>query len=209
MFTARFARHRARRYRRRGPDATAQTMVDFAARDIEGAHVLEIGGGVGEVHLELLRRGASRATSLELSPAYEDEASRLLAETGLTDRVDRQIVDIAVHPDAVEPADVVVLHRVVCCYPDYAGLLAAAADHARRSVVFSYPRRAVPTRAVVAAQNAVFAMRRKEFRVFVHAPDDMDTVLAAHRHDVVFRHRAPIWQVAGTARSAELPSALG
>ena len=26
--------------------------------------------------------------------------------------------DLAADPDAVESADVVVLHRVVCCYPD-------------------------------------------------------------------------------------------
>lgn len=51
----------------------------------------------------------------------------------MTGRVDLRIVDIAVSPDAVEPADVVVLHRVVCCCPDHAGLLAAAADHGRRA----------------------------------------------------------------------------
>jgi hypothetical protein len=54
----------------------------------------------------------------------------------------------------VAPADLVILHRVVCCYPDYERLLTAAADHARRALVFSYPPRnplsrasyAVPTR---------------------------------------------------------------
>jgi magnesium-protoporphyrin O-methyltransferase len=34
-----------------------------------------------------------------------------------------------------------VLHRVMCCYPDYARLLGAAADHARHALVFSYPAR--------------------------------------------------------------------
>ena len=40
----------------------------------------------------------------------------------------------------------VVLHRVVCCYPDYElypdyeRLLSAAPDHARRLFVFDYPR---------------------------------------------------------------------
>ena len=58
-------------------------MVEFLeSRGIEGATVLEIGGGVGEIHIELLKRGAERAVNLELSPAYADEAQRLLREAG-------------------------------------------------------------------------------------------------------------------------------
>ena len=40
-------------------------------------------------------------------------------------------LDIARSPEAVAPADVVVLHRVVCCYPDHVALLTAAGEHAR------------------------------------------------------------------------------
>ena len=132
----------AGRYRKRGLDATARRMVGFLEQQgIEGATVLEIGGGVGEIGLELLRRGAERAVNLELSPAYDAEAARLAAEAGVQGRVERRLHDIAVDPDAIEPADIVVLHRVVCCYPDYERLLGAAAAHARRLLVFSHPRR--------------------------------------------------------------------
>ena len=128
-----FARRVSRRYRKRGLDKTQQRLVDFVAeRGIEGATVLEIGGGIGELQVELLRRGAARATNLEISVNYEAEAASLLREAGLTHRVSRRLQDIAAAPDDVPQADVVVLHRVVCCYPDYQKLLSAAAGHARR-----------------------------------------------------------------------------
>ena len=47
---------------------------------LEGATVLEIGGGVGEIQIELLKSGAARAVNLELSPAYEAEATELLRD---------------------------------------------------------------------------------------------------------------------------------
>ena len=76
MFDGRFARRRAAGYRRRGLDRTARRMVELLAEPgLEGATVLEIGGGVGEIHIELLRRGAASATALELSPAYDDGAT--------------------------------------------------------------------------------------------------------------------------------------
>jgi tripartite-type tricarboxylate transporter receptor subunit TctC len=64
MFNARFARSMAARYRKRGLDKTARAMVELLAQDgVQDATVLEIGGGVGEIQLELLRRGAASATN--------------------------------------------------------------------------------------------------------------------------------------------------
>jgi len=132
FFNQRFARRLATRYRKRGLDPTAQTMVQFLRQlGLEGTSVLEIGGGVGEIEIELLQAGAGRAQNLELSPAYEQQARTLAAQAGVQGRLDWRLHGLAEHPEAVAPADLVVLHRVVCCYPDYERLLAAAADHAR------------------------------------------------------------------------------
>jgi hypothetical protein len=75
-------------------------MVEFLElRGIEGATVLEIGGGVGEIQIELLKRGAVRSVNLELSSAYEEEATRLLREAELEGRAERRVHDIAVEPE--------------------------------------------------------------------------------------------------------------
>jgi magnesium-protoporphyrin O-methyltransferase len=201
FFGDRFARHVARRYRKRGLDKPSQRIVAFLEREgIEDATVLEIGGGIGEIHIELLRRGAARAVNLELSPAYDAEAESLLREAGLQGRAQRRLLDIAVHPGDVEPADVVVLNRVVCCYPDYQRLLVAAADHARRLLVFSYPSSNAVARSVLGAENLTFRLRRMRFRTFAHPPVRMLAVLgdAGMRPSVI--HRGMAWQVAAAER---------
>jgi 2-polyprenyl-3-methyl-5-hydroxy-6-metoxy-1,4-benzoquinol methylase len=201
FFSAGFARRVAKRYRKRGLDRTARQMVEFLqSRGLDGATVLEVGGGVGEIQLELLKRGAERTVNLELSPGYEQEAERLAREAGLVGRVERRLHDIAVDPADVEPVDVVVLHRVVCCYPDYERLLGAAADHARRLLVFSHPPRNPISRAILAAENLGFRLARKDFRVFAHPPRAMFAVLERHGMRPVFTHRGIPWQVAGLER---------
>jgi len=207
FFGDRFARSMARRYRKRGLDKSSRRIVAFLEREgIEGATVLEIGGGVGEIQIELLRRGAAHATNLELSGAYDEIARELLREHGLADRADRRLVDIAAAPGAVEPADVVVLHRVVCCYPDYERLLGAAADHAHRAVVFSHPPRNLVSRAFVGLQNVFFRAMRREFRTFAHPPHAMLGVLEARGLRVRFRHRGVPWQIEGLARDGDGPA---
>ncbi|HEX9032720.1 MAG TPA: class I SAM-dependent methyltransferase [Streptosporangiaceae bacterium] len=202
VFSRRFARRQSKRYRRRGFTPAAQSVIDFAtAQGIEGASILEIGGGVGHVHVELLRRGAAHVTNLEISENYEAEAARLIEAAAMTDRVTRRFVDIAQAPDEVEPADVVLLHRVVCCYPDYAALLLAAAGHARRTLVFSYPAANVLNRAQFATENIYRRLTTNDFRTFVHPPDAMRRVAQADGMTVAYqRHASWDWDVIGLAR---------
>ena len=201
FFTPRFARRVAKRYRKRGLDKTARRIVEFLEqRGIEGATVLEVGGGVGEIQIELLKRGAARAVNLELSPAYEEEAKRLLREAGFEERAERRLHDIAVDAESVEAFDVVVLHRVVCCYPDYERLLGAAAQHARSALVFSYPPRNAASRLFIAAQNLIFSLLRREFRTFAHPPSAMLAVLEGRGLRRTSAQHTLVWQVAGLER---------
>jgi magnesium-protoporphyrin O-methyltransferase len=202
VFGARFARRTASRYRRKGLDRTGRAIVDLVTEnhDVRGATVLEIGGGAGEIQLELLKRGAASATNLELSPAYEAEAAALIEQTGFAGRVQRRLVDIAVEPDAVRPADVVVLNRVVCCYPDFPRLLGAAAAHATKVLVFSHPPRNWASRAILATQNLLLRMSGQEFRTFAHPPSAMLAVLADSGMQLRGTHRGAVWRVAAVAR---------
>lgn len=201
FFNPRFARWLAKRYRKHGVDKTAQRMIEFLGQQgIEEASVLEIGGGLGEIQIELLKAGAAHAVNLELSPAYDEEARKLLEEAGLEDKTERRLDDIAVAGTEIAPADVVVLHRVVCCYPDYDRLLTAAAEHAKRLVVFSYPRRNAISRLAVISQNLIFKLWRKEFRTFAHPPKAMLAVLESRGLRRTFDHGGLVWQVTGLER---------
>jgi 2-polyprenyl-3-methyl-5-hydroxy-6-metoxy-1,4-benzoquinol methylase len=200
-FSDRFARRMARRYRRRGLNRTQQRLVGFLTeRGIEGASVLEIGGGVGDIQVELLRRGASSVTNLEISTSYEQEARDLLERAGMAGRVDRRFVDIATEPDQVAEADVVVLHRVVCCYPDYQRLLAAAGSHARRLLVYSHPSANPMTRLGIGWDNLLRRLRRNDFRAFVHPPDAMVDVARGQELTLTYRHHGVTWDVVGLER---------
>lgn len=207
MFGQRFSTYVARRFEQKGLTPTERRMVDFAEEalggSLAGASVLEVGGGVGEIQVDMLARGAAHATNLELSDAYEADAARLLAAAGLTGRTDRRLgVDLAETPDAVGPADVVVLHRVVCCYPDYERLLGAAAGKARRALVFSYPPRNVFTRWWVAMGNMFLALGGRSFRAFVHPPAAMVEAVRRAGLEPVLQRRDWAWCIVGAVRAS-------
>ena len=198
FFSAKQAERDARRYRQRGLGGTSREVVELAG-DVSGATVLEVGGGVGAIELELLAAGAERATNVELSGSYEEEAGKLLAERGLRERVDRRVADFATEP--VEPHDVVVMHRVVCCYPDVDRLVGVAAAHARRRLVLTYPRERPWTRIGVAMVNFFLRLTRSDFRAFVHPVARMTA--AARREGLALERRqrqSVIWEIAAFVR---------
>jgi magnesium-protoporphyrin O-methyltransferase len=119
-----------------------------------------------------------RAECVELSGAYDEAAAALLAEHGLTGRCDRRAGDFAARPDLTAPADVVVLLKVLCCYPDAPRLLAAAAAKARRQVVISFPRAAWWVRAAAAVCALYPRLRGSDWRFVVHDPAEIRGALA-------------------------------
>jgi magnesium-protoporphyrin O-methyltransferase len=132
-FSERRARREARRYERRGLDGISRRIVQLLkAQGVDGHTLLEIGGGVGAVQIELLQAGVTRVVSIELTPTYEAAAEGLLRRAGLQDRVERKVMDFAEAATDVEAADIVVMNRVICCYPDMPKLAGAAAAHTRR-----------------------------------------------------------------------------
>jgi hypothetical protein len=203
FFNEKFARRDAARFRRKGLRGVSKRLVELVAgQGVDGATVLELGGGTGSLQIELLERGAAGATNTELSPGYEAVARELLRERGLAERVERIVADVVQDPERVDAADVVLLNRVVCCYPDYEALLATAAGKARQLVAFSYPPDAALARGFVGVVNLWQRLRGSDFRSYVHPERAMLETLERGGFQVVARERADVWRIALAERAA-------
>lgn len=203
VFSERSAQSEAKRYRRRGLDGTSRRIVDFLKKQgVEGQTVLEIGGGIGAIQIELLKAGASRATSIELTPTYEQVANELLSETGLSGRVERKVMDFAQAADQVEAADVVVMNRVLCCYHDMPRLAGAAADHARQTLVMTFPRPALWIRVGLGIGNGLLWVTRRHFHIFVHRPSEIIATSQRHGLHTVLNQNGFMWMLAALSRAA-------
>ncbi|HEX2648141.1 MAG TPA: methyltransferase domain-containing protein [Candidatus Dormibacteraeota bacterium] len=201
IFSERSARTEAKRYRKRGLDGTSNSIVDFLKkRGVSGETVLEVGGGIGAIQIELLKAGATRATSIELTPTYEDVAVGLLAETGMTGRVDRRVMDFAEGEKLVEAADVVVMNRVVCCYPDMPRLVHAASRHARRVLVMTYPTKNPVFVALIGTANALLRLFRREFHIFLHSPEAILATSSEDGMSVALNDKGILWTTAALIR---------
>jgi hypothetical protein len=201
FFGEKTAANDARKYRRKGADPMARSLARrAAAQGVEGATVLEIGGGVGQVALELLKAGAGSAEVVELLPDYEPFVSELAAEAGVGERMSFRTADLVADPTSAEPVDVVVMNKVVCCTPDGVELAGIAASLARRALVLSFPRQVWWARAGLGTVNLYLRLRRRRFRVYVHRQAAIEGAVEAHGLARVSERNGPLFRIAAFER---------
>jgi 16S rRNA G966 N2-methylase RsmD len=193
FFNQKEAQKHLRQYQRKGIDGMTRSLLDYMiSRGMEGRSVLEAGGGIGAVQIELLRAGASSAVNVELSAGYEGIASELLEREGFTGRVQRRIGDFTELAGNLG-ADDVVMNRVICCYPFMERLVNAAMSSSRRFVAAVFPRDHLGPRFMVATANTFCRIRGVDFRSYIHSPDEIVETAKREEFDVAFHDRDFIW----------------
>jgi Methyltransferase domain len=187
-----------RKYRDKGPIPSTKALIDaLVAESIEGATVLDIGGGIGAVQHELLAAGAAHVTSVDASVSYLEAAREEASRRGVEDRVTYRHGDFVELAESVPPADIVTLDRVLNVYPDWRRLVELSAARAHRLYGLVYPRDTPMVRLVILVMNLVLRLRRARVRAAIRPVDEIERIarengLALHASKNV----GPAWQVA-------------
>lgn len=192
-----------RSYRKRGPaEQTKLILQAIRSLNLRNAELLDIGGGIGVIHHELIEDVAQEATHVDASSAYLKEAKQEAARRGHSERVKFIHADFTDVASDLPPADIVTLDRVVCCYPDFRRLLRAAADHSRAALAFTYPRETWYMRLGLRVINFFQGLRKDPFRVFVHPVTEMDALLKREGFERISLRRLFVWEMALYKRTA-------
>jgi magnesium-protoporphyrin O-methyltransferase len=196
MFTSREAARTASRFRRKGLRGSAAELagaVRAAARN--GSSLIEVGGGAGQIQVELLETGVvAKSLNIELSESWEEAGVALIEEHGMAGRVERRIGDFVDQANSLPDADVVILHRVICCYPDWRAMLTAAASRAKDVVGMTIPAYRWSTRLIVRVANLTLKLRGMQFRAFVHSTQPMIEMMMSEGFQITYDETHPVWR---------------
>ena len=171
-------------------------LIDIILADgVEGARVLDIGAGVGAVHVALLEAGASAAIDVDASREFIAAAGAEAERRGLQGRVEYRYGDVVELAADLPPVDIVTLDSVICCYPYLEPLLHAATRSRPAVVGITYPRDVWWMRLFMRLYNLVHAVRRSPARYFVHRHARLQRWMAAAGYRNVHEGGIQRWRV--------------
>jgi len=194
-FGERHARRDLASYRRHGPDRTTRWLIEgLKVVGEDGLTVLDIGAGIGAVHLALLAAGAVGAVDVDGSPAFIEAARDEARQTGRSDAVQYRTGDFVELAPTIDPADLVALDRVVCCYPDMGALVRLSVARARRRYGLVFPRDSGWIRFGSRALNLVMRLTRQRTRIWIHRTADVDAIVRDAGFRPRFERSGIFWQ---------------
>jgi magnesium-protoporphyrin O-methyltransferase len=183
-------------YRRDGLPVDQRRLLAALVTDGLGDQtVLDIGGGIGAIHHDLLRAGARSVIDVDGSTAYLHAAREEARRQGDIARIDYRHGDFVQLADGIEAADIVILLRVLCCYPDMPALVEASAGRAKALWGAVFPRERLAVRLGVHVVNFIQRLRRKAFRVYVHPTAGVEDVLRGLGFTPLHHRNTVLWQV--------------
>lgn len=184
-------------YRRYGPPKHTRLILEsIRSLGLKNATLLDVGGGIGMIHHELLKDVAQEAIHVDASSAYLKVATEEAERIGHADQVQFIHADFTDVAAGLPQTDVVTLDRVVCCYPYFRELLNAAASKSRTAIAMTYPREAWWNRLAITLMNVAQKIRKDPFRVFVHSVAEMESVLNEAGLRKISTRRLFIWEMA-------------
>ena len=203
IFNERFVRRDAAGYRKHGPPRRVRHLLGMIedVLPLEGRSSLEGGAGAGVFTVELARRGVAQARAIDATRIAAEYTNRLAREFQVDSRVQAQMGDFADPNITKEPADLVILDRVVCCYPDWRALLGNATQRARRVVALSFPPGNLISKLELVGINTFQSLLRRRFRFHLHPPSDMLAYMLQEGFTRMQRKRYWGWELVVAART--------
>ena len=202
-FNPKLTSRELRDYRKKGPDRTTQLLIDAIRESgVEGAVLMDIGGGVGAIQHALIKAGVVSVTSVDASTGYTEALRQEAAHQGHADRITQihgNFVDLA---PSLEAADIVTLDRVICCFDDMHALVGASVAKARRLYGLVYPRDTWLARALLSLQHFFADLFHGNMRIFAHRTAEVDALVRSHGFEQAYQRNAGFWQVVMYTRSA-------
>jgi len=197
FFDLKGAEKKLRQYKKKGPDKVTSRLIEFfrAEYDFHDKSLLDIGGGVGAIQWEFLRKGGKATINVDASNGYQVVAKDYAYELGFAEKVNFVFGDFVEKSSEVMETDFVTMDKVLCCYPDYQSLLENAIKKCRKSIMISYPLGGFLAKFYAKVENLYFAFKKNPFRTYIHSPQKIEGFIANHGFEITKKSISFPWHV--------------
>ena len=195
-FFSKFAGTYARRFRRKGLERVQKLLLDGVRREqVIGRDVLDIGCGVGALHLTLLKEGAGRAMGIDMSEAMIATARQFSRDLGVSDRAEYVVGDFVGVAETIRDSDVTLLDKSVCCYEDLEALVKASTAKTKRMYALSHPKQNLFMEIAFKGHIAFARLFKWKFHPFWHDWTKLKETIQRLGFELVYSDSTPMWQV--------------
>jgi 2-polyprenyl-3-methyl-5-hydroxy-6-metoxy-1,4-benzoquinol methylase len=195
-FFSRWSRFYAKRFRSGGLEPVQKYLLEgISMQPVRERSVLDIGCGVGSLHLTLLKEGAKHSVGVDMSEGMLREAKRFAQEFGLSEKVDYVAGDFTQCSASIPQSDITVLDKVVCCYENVEALVRASTEKTGQTYALSHPRENVLMRLLFRGHMILAKTLHWSFHPFWHDWALVRSLVLSNGFELMYENATISWQV--------------
>ncbi len=183
-------------YNKNGPSKTTKILIKLLKENgVKGETLLDIGGGIGAIQLELFKEGLTGSFMVDASAPFLNTARKESKLQGFEERVKYYQGDFVELAKEIEKTSIVTLDKVLCCYDNLQALVKLSARKAKQLYGVIYPRDTWWVKASFSFFNFFLWLSRNPFRVFIHSSDKVNKLVHAEGLKKKNYYKTFMWQV--------------
>ena len=165
-------------YRRNNLKKSSRALLEVIKKlPLQGKTLLDIGGGIGVIPLELFQEGVQKTTHIEISEASRQAFLTETKRQSLVNKVESKQGDFLDLHDSVSTADLVTLDKVICCYENYLDLVGQSVSKARKWYVYSIPRDVWWVRLLQGIEQWIRTRKGRPFQSYIHSTAEIEKLV--------------------------------
>jgi len=189
-------------FRKKGLAKEQKYLVDgITSSGIQDKSILEIGSGVGGLHISLLKKGAKSAIGIDIAQGMLDGAKTLSKELGMEARTEYILGDFVQLNGKIADADITVLDKVVCCYEDVDALLDKSLSKTRNIYALSFPKSNILIKLLISIPIILGKLLKWQFRPYWHDWDAVVKRIESAGFTQTYKNATMVWDVRVFLRS--------
>jgi Methyltransferase domain len=197
FFNEKEALNNLKSYKKKGPNKTTRKLLKALVNENpSGLTLLDIGGGIGVIQIELLKNGLLKSTDVDTSQSYINTSKRLMKENGFDDKAGYVHADFTDCYKDIEEHDIVTLEKVVCCYPDTKDLINHSAGKSKKYYGLVYPMNGIIFKMAFGFLNLYLKIKKNPFRVFNHTESMIDGLICKNGFQRIYYGKSFPWKIA-------------
>ncbi len=195
-FFSRWSKTYEKQFRKKGLAKEQRFLLEGVREEpIAAKNILDIGCGVGSLHLTLLKEGAGQAVGVDVAEGMIEKAKSFASKMGVADKARYIVGDFAQLSDSVPDADITMLDKVVCCYENLDLLLEKSTSRTKRVFALTHPKDNLPVELMFKIHIGFTKLFRMKFRPFWHNWQRMREEIEGRGFQLAYENSTFMWQV--------------
>lgn len=181
-------------YFRKGPKKSTRWLLEpMLERVQQDDSVLDIGGGVGALLMELQKQGIGMSYYVDISENYSAVFQHEVSNQSLSNSIHIHTGDFTEKHHLIPQTDIVALDKVLCCYQDFKHLLSLSLQKARRVIAYTVPDDVWWVRYIHQIETTLKRRFTKHLITYIHPVDKMESLVIAEGFRKVFQKKHTGW----------------